>query len=793
MILYITPYPQHPMSTGNPPTPASAPAICVTAPAPLSVAVRVLCQFTAKRGDLDLRFTPAPSAREGMAGHLIVANRRGRDYQTELTLEGTHDGLQVRGRADGYDNNARRLDECKTYRGDLARMPDNHRALHWAQAKMYGAMLCRKQQLRELRVALVYYDVDSEQETVLAEDFSAEELQAFFEGHCARYAAWARAEQEYRQARDRALLALSFPFEFYPAQRLLAETVYRAAASGEHLLAQAPTGVGKTLGTLFPMLKALGARKIDRIFYLTAKTTGRQLALDALQALTPPDLKLRVLEITAREKVCRYPDSACHGDSCPLARKFYDRLPGARAAALQRGTMTQKVIGEVATEHGLCPYFLSQELARWSDVVIGDYNYYFDQSAFLYGLAQEQGWRVGVLVDEAHNLIERSRRMYSAAIDAETLRRARKESPPLLRSAIQRLSTQFQRIADAQQVPYQVHELPPKSLLRALDTYISQQSALADQAVLFPEHVQKLFFDALAFHGLAEDFAEHSLFDITHPEHAIFTIRNVVPAPFLNPRFAQTTCVVLFSATLSPREFYLDLLGLPDSTRWLDVESPFSPEQLDVQLVQHISTRYQHRDDSIAPMVELIVRQFERRPGNYLVFASSFDYLARIAEQLDRVAPHIPNRLQVRNMSEAERKQFIDGFAPEGRSLALAVLGGAFGEGIDLPGERMIGAFIATLGLPQLNDVSEQMRQRLDQLFDAGYAYTYLYPGLQKVIQAAGRVIRTRNDRGVVYLIDDRFGQREVRQQLPKWWKLRKLPAPRPKRATAPQSADRAG
>lgn len=772
------------MSTGNLPTAASAPSISVTASASLSVAVRVLCQFTAKCGDLDLRFTPAPSAREGIAGHISVANRRSsRDYQTEVTLEGTHDGLQVRGRADGYDSKTRRLDECKTYRGDLARMPDNHRALHWAQAKMYGAMLCRKQQLRELRVALVYYDVDTEHETVLAEDFTAAELQAFFEEHCARYAAWGRAELEYRQARDRALLALNFPYDFYPAQRQLAETVYRAAASGEHLLAQAPTGVGKTIGTLFPMLKAMGAQKIDRIFYLTAKTTGRQLALDALQALTPPDLKLRVLEITAREKVCKYPDSACHGDSCPLARKFYDRLPGARAAALQRGTMTQKVIGSIATEHGICPYFLSQELARWSDVVIGDYNYYFDQSAFLYGLAQEQGWRVGVLVDEAHNLIERSRRMYSAAIDAETLRRAKKESPPLLRSAIQRLSAQFQRIADAQQVPYQVYDMPPKSLLKALDTYISHQSAVADQALLFPEHVQKLFFDALAFHGLAADFAEHSLFDITHPEHATFTIRNVVPAPFLKLRFAHTTSVVLFSATLSPREFYLDLLGLPDTTRWLDVESPFSPEQLDVQLVQHISTRYQHRDDSIAPMVKLIVRQFERLPGNYLVFASSFDYLARIAEELDRVAPHIPNRLQARNMSEAERKQFIDGFAPDGRSLALAVLGGAFGEGIDLPGERMIGAFIATLGLPQLNDVSEQMRQRLDELFEAGYAYTYLYPGLQKVIQAAGRVIRTRNDRGVVYLIDDRFGQREVRQQLPKWWKLRKLPAPRTKRA----------
>lgn len=772
---------------------SSAPPLVVTAPASLSVAVRVLCQFTAKRGDLDLRFTPAPSAREGIAGHNMVAARRGgRDYQAEMSLEGTHDDLHVRGRADGYDSKTRRLDEYKTYRGDLARMPDNHRALHWAQAKMYGAMLCRKQQLRTLRLALVYFDVDTEDETVVAEDFRADELHAFFEEHCSLYGLWARAELEYRQARDQALLALSFPYDFYPSQRQLAETVYRAAAMSEHVLAQAPTGVGKTMGTLFPMLKAMGTQKIDRIFYLTAKTTGRQLALDALQALAPPDHKLRVLEITAREKVCKYPDSACHGESCPLARKFYDRLPGARAEALQRGTMTQKVIGSVATEHSVCPYFLSQELARWSDVVIGDYNYYFDQSAFLYGLAQEQGWRVGVLVDEAHNLIERARRMYSATLDAETLRRAKKEATKPLAQSIGQLSNEFHRIAHAQQVPYQAYEIAPKSLLKALDTYISQHSALADQSVLFPEHVQKLFFDALAFYGLAEEFAEHSLFDIMHPEHATFTIRNVVPAQFLKLRFAHTSCVVLFSATLSPREFYLDMLGLPDTTRWLNVESPFSPDQLEVQLVQHISTRYQHRDDSIAPMVELIVRQFERLPGNYLVFASSFDYLARIAQELDRVAPHIPNRLQVRNMSEAERKQFLDGFAPEGRGLALAVLGGAFGEGIDLPGERMIGAFIATLGLPQLNEVSEQMRQRLDELFDAGYAYTYLYPGLQKVIQAAGRVIRTRHDRGVVYLIDDRFGRREVKELLPKWWKLQKLPAPGSQRASPDQGIDRA-
>lgn len=760
------------MSTATSLPPATAPTSCIDNAASLSVAVRVLCQFTAKHGDLNLRFTPAPSAREGIAGHIQVAARRGRDYEVEVPLQGEHDGLLVRGRADGYDSKERRLDECKTYRGDLSRMPDNQRELHWAQVKMYGAMMCRKHRLPRIRLTLVYFDIDTEDETVLAQDFRAEELQTFFEQQCARYAVWGRAELAHRQARDRALQSLSFPFDFHPAQRQLAEAVYRAAAASEHLLAQAPTGVGKTMGTLFPMLKAMGARKIDRIFYLTAKTTGRQLALDALRVLAT-DIPLRILEITAREKVCKYPDAACHGDACPLAKRFYDRLPGARAAALARGMMNRAVIGSVAAEHGVCPYFLSQELARWSDVVIGDYNHYFDQSAFLYDLAEEQGWRVGVLVDEAHNLIERARRMYSATLDAQTLRSAKKDAPKHLGGAIERLRREFNRIANMQQQPYQVHDTVPKSLLRALDTYINRHTAVVDQSMALPKTVERLFFDALAFHGLAQDLTEHSLFDIEHPQYATFTIRNVVPAPFLKLRFAHTHSVVLFSATLSPRQFYLDLLGLPDTTRWLELEAPFSPDQLEVRLVRHISTRYRHRDDSVAPIAELIVRQFERRPGNYFVFASSFDYLARIAEQLDRVAPHIPNRLQCRNMSESERQEFLDGFAPDGRSIALAVLGGAFGEGIDLPGERMIGAFIATLGMPQLNDVSEQMRLRLDQLFAAGYEYTYLYPGLQKVIQAAGRVIRTRNDRGVVYLIDDRFARREVRELLPKWWKLR--------------------
>ena len=743
----------------------------------LRIAVRELCEFTAKEGDLDLRFTPSPTAQEGMAGHATVVARRGPDYVAELPLIGEFEGLTVSGRADGFDPEFRLLEEIKTHRGDISRIPANRRLLHWAQVKIYGWLLCQELGFEELDLAVVYFNVMTQQETVFRERHSAASLGEVFALHCRRYIQGARQEQAHQQARNQALDALQFPYgEFRHGQRQLAEAVYRAARDGHYLLAQATTGIGKTLGTLFPQLKAMPGQQIDRLFFLSAKTPGRRLALDALQRLREPSTPLRVLEHVARDKACEHPSKACHGDSCPLAKGFYDRLPAARSAALEQRWLTQEAMREVALAHQVCPYYLSQELCRWSDVVVGDYNYYFDMTALLHGLTVVNGWKVTLLVDEAHNLIDRARSMYSAELDQAEFNALRKVAPAGLKGVLERVGRHWNQLHRDQEVPYQIYPTIADLFIAALQKAVS---AITDHLTDQPEGNQaallRFYLDAMLFCRLAEAFGPHSLFDITrHDTRSLSTLclRNIVPARFLAERFANAHSATLFSATLSPGHYHADLLGLPRDWQWLEVQSPFSAEQLRVQALANLSTRYQHRETSLAPITDLMARQFHQQPGNYLAFFSSYAYLEQALDNFRRAHPDIPVWAQSRSMNEAERQDFLERFTEHSRGVGFAVLGGAFGEGIDLPGKRLIGAFIATLGLPQVNPVNEEVKARMQQMFGNGYDYAYLYPGLQKVVQAAGRVIRTTSDQGVVYLLDDRFTRREVRQLLPSWWQV---------------------
>ncbi|KGE06924.1 ATP-dependent DNA helicase [Burkholderia gladioli] len=802
-----------------------------------TVAVRAMCEFTAKSGDLDLRFTPAPSSQEGIIGHGIVTSRRDDGYEREIALAGEHGEVAVRGRADGYDPALNRLEEIKTYRGDLNRMPANHRALHWAQARVYGHLLCKMRDLAKLTVALVYFDVDSHRESVLTETHSADSLRDWFELQCERFAAFAASEAAHREARDAALRVLPFPHDsFRSGQRALAADVYRAARDGRALLAQAPTGIGKTVGTLFPMLRACGDGYLDRVLFLTAKTPGRALALDALALLraahegaaaaastadpppgnasseaagdlpseasspeAPPNepavgapltaapLPLRTLELVAREKSCEYPDRACHGESCPLARGFYDRLGGARAQALALRTLDRAAVREVALAHQVCPYYLAQELARWSDVIVGDYNYYYDGSALLHSLAVQNQWRIGVLVDEAHNLLDRARGMYSATLDQFVLADAKRHAPPTLAAPLEKLNREWNALNREQEAAYLVMDTVPSALLLAAQRFIGRVSeVMADAPLSIEPNVLQFAFDAMHFVNLAEQFDTHSIFDVTSVEgeaarqrgsrggraKSVLCVRNVIPADFLAPRHALARATVLFSGTLTPFHFYLDTLGLPEATPALDVEGPFRAAQLKVTVAGHVSTRWRDRERSLAPIVELIARQYAERPGNYLGFLSSFDYLRRIVELIRETHPELPVWMQERGMDEAARDAFLARFREGGQGIGFAVLGGAFAEGIDLVGDKLIGAFIATLGLPQVNEVNEQMRRALEARFGSGYDYMYLFPGMQKVVQAAGRVIRTEHDEGVVHLIDDRYRRREVQRLLPRWWRV---------------------
>ncbi|HSP01238.1 MAG TPA: hypothetical protein VLN90_07225, partial [Thioalkalivibrio sp.] len=627
----------------------------------MKVAIRTLCEFAARHGDLDFRYTPAPSSEEGIAGHQAIQSRRGYGYKSEYLLTGECLGLSLSGRADVYHPHRGRLEEIKTHRGDLSRLREHQRALHRAQLRAYGALLCRQEGHRQLELALIYYDTGKDKETPVVEVASGDELWRELEALCRRYQAWAEQEAQHREQRDALLSRLTFPFPaFRPRQRQLAETVYKNSVRSGTLLLEAPTGLGKTLGTLFPALKAMPSAAQDRLFYLTCRNTARQLAMDGVAALRAAQevspWPLRTLELVSKDDACEHPDKACHGDACPLAKGFFDRLPDARAEAAQtEGTLDQKSLAKIAAGHDICPYFLAQEMARWSDVVIGDVNRLFDQSALLHSLIRQNSWKASVLVDEAHNLVDRGRGMYSVRLEQQRLLNVKKRAPRPLKAAIDRTARAWQGpIRDHPtdgNTPVFLDTLPPQ-LLGALQAMVS---GLTDYLAENPPDLalQEVLFESVGFIKLAEAFGDHSLcqFQRTGRGRASLAIQNLVPADFLRSRFEAADSVLLFSATLSPGVYYRDLLGLPDDARFTTLPSPFSAEQLQVHFTPGISTRQTDREASLQPVAEIIARQFRERPGHYLAFFSSFSYARQVSDVLAKEAPDIPQRSQQPGMS----------------------------------------------------------------------------------------------------------------------------------------------
>ena len=750
-----------------------------------TVSVRDLCEFAAKAGDLDLRFTPSPTAQQGREGHLLVAQRRGPQHEAEVSLSGDYQGLRVRGRADGYNPQRNELEEVKTFRGSLATMAPNHQALHWAQLRVYGWLMCQSRSLANITLSLVYLDVVTQTEHPLTQDCTAQALEQFSQNLCMRFLGWAQSESAHRVLRDATLADLEFPQKpFRPGQRELAAGVYRACMQSHPLLVQAPTGIGKTIGTVFAALRAMPARGTDKLFFLTAKTPGRAVALEALATIrrsgTPGrPFPLRVVELVARDKACEHQDKACHGQSCPLASGFYDRLAAARRAAAEAAWLDRAALRRVALEHGVCPYYLGQEMVRWSDVVVGDYNYYFDRSAMLHALALDGAWRISVLVDEAHNLYSRACGMYSADLSqAETLA-VRAHVPPRVRGRLDELLRQWQALHDdpTVQTPeagWRQLDRLPEDWLRALQKFNSGVGEhLQDHPAEAPTALLPFYFRTLGFAALADTFGDHSMgeWDTDGVQSGRLMLRNVVPAHFIEPRIRNADAIVLFSATLHPLGYYTDLLGLPDTTRAMDIACPFRPEQLSVRIVP-ISTRRDDRPASLDALVAVLSEQFQRAPGNYLAFFSSFDYLDMALAALRRQQPSIPVWAQQRQMAEPQREAFLRQFDLAGQGIGFAVLGGAFGEGVDLPGRRLIGAFVATLGLPQFDPVNAAICARMQERFGRGHDYTYVFPGIQKVVQAAGRVIRNDTDTGCLVLLDDRYRERRYQALLPAWWQL---------------------
>lgn len=765
---------------------------------PLTVSVTALAAFC-REGDLDHRYAPGPSALEGMEGHRTVAGRRSGEWDTEVALELAHGPLLVRGRADAWSRTLATVEEVKTHKGSWERIPEAQQALHWSQARLYAHMLCVQHGLASIRVCLRYHDLLRDRDTVLERTCEARELATDFAALCARYTAWGEQEALHHEARTQALRTLAFPLaRMRLGQRQLAENVYTAARRGRVLLAEAPTGVGKTLGTVFPMLKAMGEDLVDRLFFLTAKTTGRTLALDALATVrqaSSPAIPLRALELSAKDRVCPHPGTPCLGATCPLAQGFYDRLPAARQAAIDAAAgavLDRQTLQTLADAHAICPYYLTQELVQWADMVVCDYHYHFDTTALLPALTQQEGWRTAMLVDEAHNLVDRARDMYSAALQAGDLRRLQRSLPTPLRRAVGSVRKEWNRVMAHARPGYQTCEPDDALHARIQDLVARITRHLADAPEALAGEALDAFFMLVAYAGAIERFGPHSIADLVcpadvpppadlagaAPERSVrgflpgtLTLRNVIPAPFVQERLRHAHCAVLFSATLRPMDFYADMLGLPASHVRLQAPSPFRADQLQVDILP-LSTRWQDREASVAPLVQAMAARLAARPGNYLAFFSSFRYLDAARAHLTATHPDLPVWTQTPGMDDAARAAFLHRFQPGGSGIGFAVLGGAFGEGVDLPGERLIGAFVATLGLPPVDPVHEAMRRTVQQALGHGFDYVYLYPGLRKVIQACGRVVRTESDAGSLLLVDDRYRDLARRGLLPSWWGL---------------------
>jgi Rad3-related DNA helicase len=715
--------------------------------------------------------------------------------------------LQIRGRIDGLLITSEQvlLEEIKTVQGTWDHKAD---PLHWAQAKFYAFMHAQEMGLKQVVLQLVYLELPAGKVTEFRQTLSFIELSDFFAATTAVYADWLRERHHWCVARNASIAALAFPFPAYrPGQRELAVAAYRVMATGGRLFLAAPTGIGKTISVLFPAVKALGEGKLERIFYLTARTVGRAIAEKALVDLRRAGLKLRAVTLTAKGKVCVREGHPCDPLTCPLARGYYDRIKPAILEALGREEITRAVLEAVGQKHQVCPFELSLDVSVWADAIICDYNYVFDPQVYLRRHFAEDGGAYVFLVDEAHNLVDRAREMFSADLDGQEIldvKRAIQKAAPRCAKALTQLHKAMQQMGsatepheesfEASDTAVELNLFPaktavirneadgvstslefPDSLIEPLETALDETESwlVKNQPAEFREALLGLYFRMHSFRRTAELYDERFV-TIIESDPAIKVRQFCLdPSLLLRKALARGKAAIFFSATLTPMDYYRTLLGGEPEDPVLQLASPFPSENLAVLIQDRIQTHFKGRAESLGEVVEAIGTLVQGRRGNYLVYFPSYQYLNDTLQAFQLRHPSIPVLVQRPGMTEPGRDAFLAAFSVEhGETLVgFAVLGGIFSEGIDLVGERLIGAVIVGVGLPQLCVERNLIRDYFQQQNAMGFEYAYTFPGMNRVLQAVGRVIRSDNDRGVVLLIDARFNETRYRRLFPAWWK----------------------
>ena len=748
--------------------------------------VRHLVEFILRGGDIDNRRGSGKDVEAMQAGarlHRKIQKEMDGSYAAEVILKGTFTVGEVQicleGRADGIITTLEgvTIDEIKGIYADVNRL-EAPVPVHRAQAMCYAYLYASQQGLDKISVRMTYATLETENIRYFYEDFTLEELTTWFEAVINEYGKWMNFLYHHRIRRNQTIVRAEFPFAYRTGQKKLAASVYKTIEAKNRLFVQAPTGIGKTMSVIYPAVKALGEGKGERIFYLTAKTITRTAAEEAFRILQDRGLFFSTITLTAKEKLCPMEKCDCNPEVCPRAKGHFDRVNDAVFDLIgKKERISREDVLEYAEKYQVCPHEFDLDLSDWVDGIICDYNYAFDPNVrlkrdFADGISAEHIF----LVDEAHNLVERAREMYSAEIRKEDFLAVMKLVKPYSKklesklSRCNRLMLELKRECEDWKLVESVDHLALaiEGALGAIEDFEEETPHFGSQ-----EQLSDLYLGLRHFMNMYVCLDEcYRIYTEHCAEGFKLKLFCVNPVNNLEECLKKATATVFFSATLLPIQYYRTLLSdrKEDYTVYLD--SPFSEEHRLLAIGRDVTSRYTRRNpDEFRRIADYIRTMVQGKKGNYLAFFPSYRYLNEV---LDSLECNFPAEIvaQTPGMSENEKEAFLERFSDEREDslLGLCVMGGIFSEGIDLTGDRLIGVAVVGTGLPQVCTEREILKQYFDETLGEGFAYAYQYPGMNKVMQAAGRVIRTAEDRGTLLLIDSRFTTRRYLENMPAHW-----------------------
>ena len=758
------------------------------------ISVRDLVEFVLREGDIDNRKI-GMSDKDVMAMggklHRKIQRQMGSDYHAETAMKlqipcGEFD-LRVEGRADGViikgDTSEVIIDEIKGILRDLSliEQPVN---VHLAQAKCYAYIYAKQHSLREIGIQMTYCNLDTEEIRRFLSHYTYEALECWFEELISSYEKWARFQIKWEEKRNSSIRLVEFPFSYREGQREVAAAVYRTILRKKKLFLQAPTGVGKTISTLFPSVKAIGEGLGEKIFYLTAKTITRTVAEQAFRILGEQGLQMKVITLTAKEKICKCEETECNPVSCPYAKGHFDRVNDAVYDLIMNyNEITRDVIENQSEKYMVCPFEMSLDVSLWVDAVICDYNYAFDPTAHLKRFfADNVSGDYLFLIDEAHNLVERGRDMYSASIYKEDILEVKKllkdRDKKLVKSleSVNKLMLEMKRECENYRLVESVSPFAVKlmNLLTQMERYLEEErnAGNAEQ----PDAFMELFFQVRQFLEIHELLDENYIQYTELEGNGRFKIKLfcVNPAENLNHYLKLGNSTIFFSATLLPIDYYKQLLSVEKDDYAVYAESKFPQKNRKILIGSEASTKYTQRGTEMYRKIAEYLRiTVDGKNGNYIAFFPSYQFMEDVLEEFEKRSSGVELVIQSQFMSENQREEFLEMFEEERDHpmLGFCVMGGVFSEGIDLTHDRLIGVIVVGTGIPQVCNDREIVKNYFDQRGMRGFDYAYLYPGMNKVLQSAGRVIRTEDDRGIILLLDDRFQNRQYQQLFPREWK----------------------